>query len=146
MDQVVETSVFSSLLIILIALIILLTVAEWKILTKAGEKGWKSLIPFYNIFVSHHIVGMSHTWFIIEVIAWIIEFVLELVKMPAPVVLAVGIAVGIFTLVSELVHIIKMCSCFGKRTGFKIGMILIPELFMLIIAFGKSEYKKPDHQ
>ena len=146
MDQVVETSVFSSLLIILIALIILLTVAEWKILTKAGEKGWKSLIPFYNIFVSHHIVGMSHTWFIIEVIAWIIEFVLELVKMPAPVVLAVGIAVGIFTLVSELVHIIKMCSCFGKGTGFKIGMILIPELFMLIIAFGKSEYKKPDHQ
>lgn len=146
MDQVVETSVFSSLLIILIALIILLTVAEWKILTKAGEKGWKSLIPFYNIFVSHHIVGMSHTWFIIEVIAWIIEFVLELIKMPAPVVLAVGIAVGIFTLVSELVHIIKMCRCFGKGTGFKIGMILIPELFMLIIAFGKSEYKKPDHQ
>ena len=116
MDQVVETSVFSSLLIILIALIILLTVAEWKILTKAGEKGWKSLIPFYNIFVSHHIVGMSHTWFIIEVITWIIEFVLELIKMPAPVVLAVGIAVGIFTLVSELVHIIKMCSCFGKGT------------------------------
>ena len=146
MDQVVETSVFSSLLIILIALIILLTVAEWKILTKAGEKGWKSLIPFYNIFVSHHIVGMSHTWFIIEVITWIIEFVLELIKMPAPVVLAVGIAVGIFTLVSELVHIIKMCSCFGKGTGFKIGMILVPELFMLIIAFGKSEYKKPDHQ
>ena len=146
MDQVVETSVFSSLLIILIALIVLLTVAEWKILTKAGEKGWKSLIPFYNIFVSHHIVGMSHTWFIIEVIAWIIEFVLELIKMPEPVVLAVGIAVGIFTLVSELVHILKMCSCFGKGTGFKIGMILIPELFMLIIAFGKSEYKKPDHQ
>ena len=25
-------------------------IAEWRILVKAGEKGWKSLIPFYNLF------------------------------------------------------------------------------------------------
>ena len=59
--------------LIVLAAIVLYIVAEWRILTKAGEKGWKSLIPCYCIFVSHHIVGMSHVWFIIEAITWVAE-------------------------------------------------------------------------
>ena len=30
---------------------ILLIVAWWKLFTKAGEKGWKAIIPFYNFYV-----------------------------------------------------------------------------------------------
>ena len=30
---------------------ILLVVAGWKIFEKAGEKGWKSLIPIYNTYI-----------------------------------------------------------------------------------------------
>jgi hypothetical protein len=131
--------------LIAILAIVLFTVAEWKILTKAGEKGWKSLIPFYNIFISHHIAGMSHVWFIAEVIVWICEIVFEIIKLPHFVVFWFGIATGIFTLISELIHAIKMCNCFEKGTGFKIGMVLFPNLFTMIIAFGKAEYKKPEH-
>ncbi len=131
--------------LIVLAAIVLYIVAEWRILTKAGEKGWKSLIPFYCIFVSHHIVGMSHVWFIIEAITWVAEFLFELFSFPEPVVFWFGIATGIFTLVSELIHVIKMCNCFGKGTGFKIGMALIPEVFFMILAFGKAEYTKPKH-
>ena len=32
-----------------IALVVLVIVALWKIFEKAGEPGWKALIPFYNI-------------------------------------------------------------------------------------------------
>ena len=134
------------MIIAIIAIYVVYVIAEWKILTKAGEKGWKSLIPAYNVFISHHIVGMSHIWFILEVVTWIIELMLELVKgVPSWVDLAFGIFTTVFTLVSELIHIIKMCNCFGKKTAFKIGMILIPDLFFLIIAFGRSTYQKPDH-
>lgn len=134
------------LIIAVIALYVAFVIAEWKILTKAGEKGWKSLIPVYNVFISHHIVGMSHIWFILEVISWIIEVMLELVNgLPSWVSLAFGIFTIIFTVVSEVVHIIKLCNCFGKGTAFKIGMILIPGLFFLIIAFGESRYQKPAH-
>ena len=137
------------ILIIIVAIIViyvLFVIAEWKILTKAGEKGWKSLIPVYNVFISHHIVGMSHIWFILEVVTWIIEVILEFVKgMSSWLELAFGIFTIVFTLVSELIHIIKMCNCFGKGTAFKIGMILIPNLFFLIIAFGRSSYQKPVH-
>ena len=148
MIQKLVNSVSDPLQMVLIVAIILIYVifvaAEWKILTKAGEKGWKSLIPVYNVFVSHHIAGMSHIWFILEVVTWILEVILELVKgLPSWVVLAFGLFTVVFTVVSELVHIIKMCSCFGRRTAFKIGMILIPGLFFLIIAFGRSKYQKP---
>lgn len=139
------TAFFVILLTAVIAFSVLFVIAEWRILTKAGEKGWKSLIPFYSIFVSHHIVGMHHAWFIAEVITWVTELVFEMVRFPEPVVVVFGIAVLIFTLLSEAIHIIKMCNCFGKGTGFKIGMLLLPGLFLLIIAYGKAEYQKPEH-
>ena len=52
---------------------------------------------------------------------------------------------GYFALVSEITHIIKICCCFGKGTGFKIGMLFFSSLFFFILAFGKSEYHKPEH-
>ena len=150
MEDIFESSVLLALEMIdfvaIIALFFLYAIAEWQILKKAGEKGWKSLIPFYNLYISHHIVGMSHVWFIIEVIIWVIEIVFEIVKLPHPVVFWFGVAVAIFTIISELIHVIKMCNCFGKGTAFKVGMALIPEVFLMIIAFGKSKYQKPEHK
>ena len=29
---------------------ILMVVADWKVLNKAGEPGWKSIIPFYDSY------------------------------------------------------------------------------------------------
>ena len=145
MEQEFLTGILLMLAIAGIILTVLFIIAEWRIFTKAGEKGRKSLIPFYSIFVSHHIAGMSHVWFIIEVVTWITEIVLELVKLPEPVILWFGVAVGVFTLVSEIIHVIKMCNRFGKGTGFKIGMFFLPNLFMLILAFGKAEYHQPEH-
>lgn len=137
--------------IIFVAAIIILTAvlyiaAEWRILDKAGEKGWKALIPFYNVFVAHRITGMSHVWFISEVITWVVGFVLQTVPaIPRPLAAVFIAAAGIFTIICEFIHAIRLCNCFGKGTGFKIGMILLPGLFMMIIGFGKSEYQKPNH-
>jgi hypothetical protein len=36
---------------------VLLIVALWKIFTKAGQPGWASLIPIYNIYIWCKIVG-----------------------------------------------------------------------------------------
>jgi len=40
-----------AIMLISIALSILMIIANWKLFTKAGEKGWKYLIPFYNVYV-----------------------------------------------------------------------------------------------
>jgi hypothetical protein len=34
----------------------------WKIFEKAGEAGWKSIIPIYNVYIMYKIVGMKN-WF-----------------------------------------------------------------------------------
>ncbi|MBQ6387333.1 MAG: hypothetical protein IJH96_01775 [Ruminococcus sp.] len=128
------------------ALLIQIAISEWKILEKAGEKGWKALIPFYNIFMSHHIVGMNHAWFILEMIIWTFEtFVAAFLDFPLWFETAFLIFTTVFTLVSAAVHANKMCNCFGKGLAFKLGMFFIPYVFPMMLAFGPAEYKKPRH-
>ena len=71
---------FETALILTLLYYVLLTIAQWKLFTKAGEKGWKALIPFYSMFVSHHLIGMRHIWFILDIIFWAIEVILELIN------------------------------------------------------------------
>lgn len=140
---------FTSLLgviftVIAAAVYALLVVAEWRILEKAGEQGWKALIPFYNIFVSHHIIGMSHIWFILDILFWLGEVATEMVdNVPWLIDDSFLIAAAVFTIISEVVHVNKLCNCFRKGTAFKIGMILLPPLFTMIIAFSDAKYHPP---
>ncbi len=52
------------LVALIIALIcsIIAIIAMWKIFSKAGEAGWKSLIPIYNSFVLAKIIFGSYWW------------------------------------------------------------------------------------
>ena len=42
-----------------IFLILLVYVVNWRVFLKAGEKGWKSLIPFYNEYVQYKFLKMK---------------------------------------------------------------------------------------
>ena len=101
-------------LIILLAIYIILVIAEIRIFKKAGEKGYKALIPIYNIYVSHHIVGMGHVWFIIELVLWAGEITTVWVNLNHTVELVFSVITIVFTAACEIVHAIKMCKCFGK--------------------------------
>lgn len=40
---------------------IVLIVADWKIYTKAGYEGWKSIVPIYNTYILYEIAfGMGN--------------------------------------------------------------------------------------
>ncbi len=130
---------------LVVALVVLTEVSEWKIFKKAGEKGWKSLIPFYSIFISHHIVGMKHIWFVLEIAIWTFETIIAaFIEFPEWFELLFFIFTTVFTLVNAVIHTSKMCDCFGKGTAFKLGMFFVPYIFPMILAFGSAEYKKPE--
>lgn len=46
-------------------LAIIMIAAMWRVFEKAGEAGWKALIPIYNLYVLVSIAGKAWWWFLI---------------------------------------------------------------------------------
>ncbi len=113
-----DTGLSVSVMVISLILGLILLVANWKIFEKAGEGGWKVLIPIYNLYIYFKIT-FGNGWM----------FLLTLV----PVV----------NIVITLIAAWKLCKAFGKGVGFFILMILIPFLANLILGFGSAEYNGP---
>ena len=103
--------------VMLIWLVVLVVViaACWKVFTKAGQPGWASIIPFYNMYVLLTIVGKPG-W-------WLILFFIPIVN-----------------LVISIIVMIELAKCFGKGGGFAAGLILLPFIFYPILAFGSATY------
>lgn len=100
-------------------------VANWKLFNKAGEKGWKSIIPIYNVITLFKISGLS-PWI---VCAFLLGFI--------PVV---G---GLIILGVSIYQAYNLAKSFGKGAGFTVGLVLLPSVFYMILAFGKADYIGP---
>lgn len=55
------------LLLIILAIYVVYAIALAKIFKKAGEEGWKAIIPFYNLFVLIQISGLNWWYFLIAI-------------------------------------------------------------------------------
>lgn len=114
---------FATYSVVLIIVAILTIIAQWRIFTKAGEAGWKCLIPIYNLVVLFRIAGISPLW------------VLGYLAAIIPVV-------GAFVTLGITIYLnISLGKAFGKSTGFIVGLILLNTIFTLILGFGSSEYQ-----
>ncbi len=112
-------AIMGAIFIPLIALVVLQIVAMWKIFTKCGVEGWKSIIPIYNYVVMLQIVGINPLW----ILAMFIPFV--------------GSIAG---LILTIAASIRLARGFGKSDGFAVGLILLSFIFELILAFDKSTW------
>src|SRR6266516_132213 len=106
----------STIVGLLIAL--LLIVAMWKVFTKAGQPGWASIIPIYNLYVWCKIVGRPWWWILLMLIPFVNFIIL-------------------------IILFIDMAKSFGKGAGFGIGLILLPIIFFPILGFGSAQYQGP---
>lgn len=127
-------------------------VSLWFILTKVGEEGWKSLIPFYNGYMLFKISGKRNLWggylaaLIAEIILLPIGYLLFFVgafrsDSLAIVGLIVLILAFIMTIIGIILNIkmnIALGHKFGKSGGFIVGMILLNIVFYGILAFDKN--------
>lgn len=109
---------------IIFALVIsvLQIIAIWKIFSKSGESGWKSLIPIYNVIILFKVSGLS-PWLILAYLAAIIPVIGWIVPIVITILQANGLS-----------------KSFGKSTGFTIGLILLPSIFYLILGLSSSTY------
>jgi hypothetical protein len=103
--------------IILIPIFIIPIASYWKIFKKAEQPGWAALIPIYNLIILMKIIDKPWWWALLCFIPYL-----------------------------NLIWIIwstnLMVKRFGKTEAFTIGVVLLPPIFLPILAFGNSRYIK----
>ena len=113
---------FATYFFVILAIVVLQVVWMWKVYSKAGKPGWASIVPIYSQYVLFEIVGMNG-WYAF------------LVFIPF-----VG---SIIVAIMNYIALYKLAICFGKDSGFGIGMIFLPFIFGLMLAFGDAKYNAP---
>ena len=109
-------SPFSTIIALLIGLVLI--VAMWKVFTKAGQPGWASIIPIYNIYIWCKIVGRPGWWVILMLIPFVNFIILIILS-------------------------IDMAKSFGKGVGFGLGLAFLGFIFLPILGFGSAQYQGP---
>lgn len=118
---------------------ILQAVAYWKIFTKAGEAGWKSIVPFYNLYTQYKLTW-NPMWFFVLVGCAAVNVVLGGAEGIFYIISTItSLAVGVIGIISNF----KLSQAYGHGAGFAIGLIFLNPIFMLILGFGSSEYQGP---
>lgn len=143
-------------IVAVIAVAILSIIAIWKIFTKAGEKGWKALIPVYNLYVLFKICG-AKGWFWALFVAYFVSPIVSVIAGMTgnattnadgvitysnnifPIIIT---CVTIFEVVVYIVANYKLAKAFKRGIGTTIGLIFLPNIFELILAFGSAKYDK----
>ncbi len=149
-----------TVLTISIIICILLIIAGWKIFEKAGEKGWKVLIPIYNCFILFKICGIEK-WFWPMIGATFLASVLMGIDMPPTItepsgingiehitldlnghnIYIVGMIISsIVAIATDIAVAVKLSKAFGKGFGYTLGLIFLPNIFTLILGFGSAKY------
>jgi hypothetical protein len=92
-------------------------VAMWKIFTKAGRAGWKSIVPIYNQIVLLQIAGKPAWWILLLFIPFV-------------------------NIVVLIIFSIELAKAFGKSEVFGIlGLFFFSLIGYLILAFDNSTYR-----
>ena len=138
-------------IIVALALVIwvLLIIAYWKMFTKAGEKGWKSIIPIYNIYVAFTLCWKDGAkQFLIYLIPAVVVGILSgtttvngtttTYAASNPVLGVLASVAGIVCLVWYVRFCIKMAHAYNKGTGCGILSIFFPNILTLYYGFASS--------
>lgn len=161
-DEVVAAGIIAgsvmTIYVLVLVLLILLIIARWKIFTKAGEAGWKSIIPIYSDYVQWRIAWRKTSMFWISLLLLIAGYVLmyssgSYVVNSSGTMVATGggntLLSGVGALlvlayaIISLVCIYKLMRAFGHGGGWTVLYILFPSIMLLVLGFGSSRYFGP---
>lgn len=98
---------------------IVLLVSMWKIFVKAGEEGWKCLIPVYRTYImTVKIAGKDDTTFILHLLPFV-------------------------NIYASIVTNMALAKSFGKDDGYGLGLTFLGIVFFPMLGFGSAQYVGP---
>lgn len=104
-----------AILVVSLILMVIILAATWEIFIKAGQPGWASIIPIYNMVV-----------------------MLKVVKKPTWWVILIFVPIGNF-IIGLVVHY-ELAKVFGKGFGYTLGLIILPFIFYPMLASRNAIY------
>ena len=120
MESVANDPAFGMGLAVGLLAVIALTIASiWRIFSKAGEAGWKALIPVYGAVVFNRILGRPGWWVLL-------------------------LFVPVVNVVISLIECADLARVFGKGIGYALGLIVLGPVFLMMLAFGPASYVGPN--
>lgn len=128
-----------------IVFLVLEIAADWMIFQKAGEPGWKSIIPVYNGYVSYRIVWRTEFFWINLVLSAAANSMMSWYNGGGSALIGVfAFVLSVLAAVFEILYAIKTARAFGKGTGFILGLIFLNPIFRIILGFGSAQYLGAD--
>ena len=113
-------------------------IANWKIFSKAGEPGWKSLIPFYNVYTEYKLMWKPQLAWIYIVLGVLADIFLKNTGTSALMFLG-GLICTIAYLVIDFKEKQHVSKAFGHGFGFGVGLFLLQPIFSMILGFEFSK-------
>jgi hypothetical protein len=134
-----------------------LVVAWWQIFTKAGRRGWYAIVPFFNVYQAMKVARAPKWFFWTGLIAvpalWyavVTEF-LTILGFPSGTASEVrtaqtevelwwylGIALVTVLAAIYFITMVYLAKAFGKTELFGFGLILLPWIFLFVLAFSSN--------
>ena len=99
-----------------LAVSVLLATGTWYMYEKAGEPGWASLIPIYNLIVMCRIGGKPGWWVVMMLLVPIANIVFIIMLLNA------------------------IAKNFGKGPGFTVGLVFLQQIFCAILGYGSASH------
>ena len=103
-----------------LALTVLIFAGFWKTFEKAGEPGWASIIPIYNLYVLVRISGNAWWWFVL--------FFIPVINLVATLKISIDVA-----------------KKFNRGILFGLGLTFLSFIFAPLLGFGDYQYQDATH-
>lgn len=120
---------------------VLQIIANWKIFTKAGEAGWKSVIPVYSGYISYKIAWNPGMFWIGLICTVYLNYLNLMMEQPDTIWISIGGAAAILSAVINIIFVYRLAKVFGKGIGFVFGLLFLQPVFILILGLGSAEYQ-----
>ena len=93
---------------------ILSMVGSWMIFKKMGRQGWEGIVPFNTYVLCQELYGNGWKFLLLLIPFYNIYFAIKMM--------------------------VDLAKAFNQGVGFAIGLLLLPFVFNLILAFGGAQY------
>ena len=126
--------------------IIFYVIGHWKLFEKAGEDGWKALIPFYNLYTKLKIIGINVWWTLIAGMIWLftlINCIFDFSDLPIPltiILMTLTLFMYAISIYYNIILSVSTARSYGKSTGWAVGMFLFRYIFPFALGVSKAEY------